>query len=59
MKPLRTGEITGVEALIRWQHPTLGPASPSEFIPIANETDLMFDLDAWVIDEACRRFTEW
>ena len=56
---LLTGEITGVEALIRWQHPTLGAISPGEFIPIANETDLIISVGNWVIGEACRQFSKW
>ncbi|MDG2223202.1 MAG: EAL domain-containing protein [Rubripirellula sp.] len=56
---LLTGQITGVESLLRWEHPTLGSISPSEFIPIANETDLIIYLGDWVIGEACRQFTCW
>ena len=52
---LSTGDITGVEALARWQHPRQGNITPSEFIPIAEETGLINDLGALVLRESCRR----
>ena len=52
---LSNGAITGVEALARWQHPRQGNITPSEFIPIAEETGLINDLGALVLRESCRR----
>ena len=54
-----TGEIIGVEALIRWHHPELGMVSPLEFIPIAEETGLIISLGQWVIQTACRHRKAW
>ena len=56
---LVTGRLTAVEALVRWQHPTLGTVSPGEFIPIAQESDLILHVGNWVLEEACRQFSEW
>lgn len=54
-----TNEIYGVEALIRWQHPRLGVVSPLEFIPIAEETGLIIDIGAWVLEESCKQVKAW
>lgn len=54
-----SGEITGVEALIRWNHPERGMVSPLTFIPVAEETGLILDIGAWVLREACRQAVEW
>jgi EAL domain-containing protein (putative c-di-GMP-specific phosphodiesterase class I) len=54
-----TGEFLGVEALIRWNHPTLGKISPAEFIPIAEEIGLIGRIGEWVLETACTQCKEW
>ena len=56
---LRTAQIVGVEALIRWDHPTLGILEPPQFIPMAEKSDLIVSLDNWVLWQACRQLRAW
>jgi diguanylate cyclase (GGDEF)-like protein len=56
---MRTGRISGVEALARWQHPTLGAIPPTEFIPLAESTGLIRQLGEWVLRRSCRQAVEW
>ncbi|HEX3660704.1 MAG TPA: EAL domain-containing protein [Acidobacteriaceae bacterium] len=56
---LRAQRVIGFEALVRWQHPERGLMSPAEFIPVAEETDIILDLGRWVLREACRQMAEW
>jgi len=56
---LKTGEITGAEALLRWTHPTRGPVPPGQFIPVAEDCGLILPIGTWVLREACRQAQAW
>jgi diguanylate cyclase (GGDEF)-like protein len=56
---LKTSRLIGVEALVRWQHPQRGLVSPAEFIPVAERTGLIAEIDAWVMAQACRQMCQW
>ena len=56
---LRTGAITGAEALIRWTHPTRGSVSPAQFIPVAEDCGLILPIGNWVLREACTQARAW
>jgi EAL domain-containing protein (putative c-di-GMP-specific phosphodiesterase class I) len=55
----RTGRIDGLEALVRWNHPTRGLVMPGGFIPVAEEAGMIVPLGVWVLGEACRQTAEW
>jgi diguanylate cyclase (GGDEF)-like protein len=54
-----TGEVVGVEALVRWNHPRLGQLTPAAFLPAAERTGVIVPLGAWVLDKACQQFRQW
>jgi len=56
---LANGHIAGAEALLRWTNPLLGPVSPAEFVPIAEEAGLILDIGGWVLEAACREASIW
>jgi diguanylate cyclase (GGDEF)-like protein/PAS domain S-box-containing protein len=56
---LKTGEISGLEALARWKHPTKGYISPDEFIPVAEESGLIVSLGRWILHKALAQLNQW
>jgi diguanylate cyclase (GGDEF)-like protein len=58
-RDLRRGFISGVEALLRWQHPDLGLLQPNQFVPLAEETGLIVPVGRWVLESACAQNMQW
>lgn len=56
---ITTGQIFAVEALLRWEHPTLGQISPEKFVPVAEESNLIDHIGQWILDEACMSAARW
>src|SRR5690606_22506079 len=56
---LSDGKLIGVEALLRWNHPERGLIGPAEFLPIAEENGLIYDIGEWVLNEACQEAVRW
>ena len=56
---LTDGRVAGAEALLRWRHPKRGEVPPSVFIPLAEDSGLIFDIGAWVLDQVCRDYAHW
>jgi diguanylate cyclase (GGDEF)-like protein len=58
-RDIASGRITGMEALLRWEHPDLGIVAPMQFIPVAEETGLIIPIGKWVLKTACMQSVEW
>lgn len=58
-RDLQSNQVSGVEALLRWQHPELGLVAPRQFIPLAEETGLIIPIGKWVIETACKQCVAW
>lgn len=58
-RDLQSNQVTGVEALLRWQHPELGLVAPRQFLPLAEETGLIVPIGKWVIETACKQCMAW
>ena len=58
-RDMASGQITGMEALLRWQHPDLGIVAPMQFIPVAEETGLIVPIGKWVLQTACSQNVAW
>src|SRR5258708_28326027 len=56
---IASGRVSGLEALMRWHHPERGLIAPAQFIPIAEESDLIQSLGEWALSTACRHLSEW
>jgi diguanylate cyclase (GGDEF)-like protein/PAS domain S-box-containing protein len=56
---LKTGRISGAEALLRWTHPVRGPVSPAQFIPVAEDCGLILPIGTWVLRQACQQAQAW
>ncbi|MFJ4391400.1 putative bifunctional diguanylate cyclase/phosphodiesterase [Pseudomonas soli] len=56
---MRSGQVIGFEALLRWMHPSKGPVPPGEFLPFVEQTDLIVELGEWVIDQALAQLQQW
>ncbi|MEA5537380.1 EAL domain-containing protein [Crocosphaera sp. XPORK-15E] len=56
---IETGEVSGIEALVRWNHPNLGQISPQKFIPLAEQTDLILGIGKWILRQACYQNKAW
>jgi diguanylate cyclase (GGDEF)-like protein/PAS domain S-box-containing protein len=56
---LTNGRVAGAEALLRWRHPKRGEVPPSVFIPLAEDSGLIFEIGAWVLDQVCRDYANW